>query len=270
MDSSLNTPEQNPGLIEAPGRYGAPRQSRYVAAVLSALVCGLLVLAIIAMTAIRDLGPGNATILTALRLVPPPVEKQKKIQPHKSAQAPKPAQQTAPAATMKIPPHINVNNQNKVDWPDGFIHTNHLDMANGDIAKIHSGVAPGNAQASGGGGHSMGDGPDDQGFYKAEWYRKPPQRALDLYMKPGQDMGRWAEVSCRMIENYKVEDCHELAEEPRGSGMARVLREASWQFQVRPPKRDGKVLLGERVRIHYDFIRHQAEEVPDVLPGAAP
>jgi protein TonB len=81
-------------------------------------------------------------------------------------------------------------------------------------------------------------------------------------MHPGQDPGRWAEISCRMIENYRVEDCHELAEEPRGSGMARVLREAAWQFQVRPPRSNGKVLLGERVRIHYDFTRDQAEELP--------
>jgi protein TonB len=247
----------------APGRYGAPTESRVVAAVLSAGVCALLLLVLIAMSAVQDLGKSSGVILTALKFAPPPVEKQKKIEPHKSARAPKPAQQTAPAATMKLPPHIEVNNPRKDPWPEGFIHTNHLDMANGDIAKIHSGVAPGNAQASGGGGHSAGDGPDDLGFYKAEWYRKPPRRALDSYMRPGQDPGRWAEISCRMIEDHRVEDCHELAESPRGSGMARVLREAAWQFLVRPPVSNGKVLIGERVRIHYDFTREKAEQTPE-------
>jgi len=269
MESPLFTPDQNPGFgNEVPGRYGAPRQSRYVAAVLSAGVCGLLALVLISMAAVQDLGRGNQSILTALTLVPPPVEKQKRPKVTKSAQAPKPAQQTAPAATMKQPPHIDVHNPDKVEWPEGFIHTDHMEMAMSDISKIHSGVAPGNAQASGGGGHSYGDGPDDQGFYKAEWYRKPPRTALDSYMKPGQDPGRWAEVACRMVENYHVEDCHELAESPRGSGMARVLREAAWQFLVRPPKRNGKVLIGEMVRIHYDFLRGEAEETPD-RSGAA-
>jgi hypothetical protein len=35
--------------------------------------------------------------------------------------------------------------------------------------------------------------------------------------------------------------------------MARVLREASWQFQVRPPRLNGKTLLGTRVHITYTF-----------------
>jgi len=264
MEPSLLTPDQNPGFgAEVPGRYGAPRRSRYVAALLSAAVCALLLLVVIVMTTIHDLGRTSSTILTALKLTITPELKPKQPQPHKSAQAPKPAQQTAPAASIKIPPHIDVHNPEKVEWPPGFIHTDHQSMANSDISKIHSGVAPGNAQASGGGGHSFGDGPDDQGYYRAEWYRKPPRTALDSYMRPGQDPGRWAEVACRMVENYHVEDCHELAEEPRGSGMARVLREASWQFLVRPPKRNGKVLIGEQVRIHYDFIRHEAEETPE-------
>jgi len=270
MEFAPITPDLDSGFgTAAPGRYGAPKESRYVAALLSAGVCGLLLLVLISMSAIPDLGKTTGSILTALQLAPPPVEKQKQPKPKKSAQAPKPAQQTAPAATMKLPPHIDVNNPRKDPWPDGFIHTNHLDMANGDIAKIHSGVAPGNAQASGGGGHSMGDGPDDQGFYKAEWYRKPPRRALDSYMRPGQDAGRWAEISCRMIENYHVEDCRELAESPRGSGMSRVLREAAWQFLVRPPRSNGKVLIGERVRVHYDFYREKAEEEPEKA-GEAP
>ncbi|KUR77139.1 hypothetical protein AQZ49_10065 [Novosphingobium sp. FSW06-99] len=255
MESPLFTPDQNPGFgNEVPGRYGAPRQSRYVAAVLSAGVCGLLALVLISMAAVQDLGRGNQSILTALTLVPPPVEKQKQPKPTKAAQAPKPAQQTAPAATMKQPPHIDVNNPNKVEWPPGFIHTDHLEMANSDIAKIHSGVAPGNAQASGGGGHSFGDGPDDRGYYRAHWYRKPPRSVYESYMRPEQrGITGWGEVVCRAIDQHHVEDCHELAESPRGSGFARVMREAAWQYLIWPPKKGTEYLIGAEVVFHTDF-----------------
>lgn len=260
MEIPLRTAAEDEILVEyRASRYGAPTRSRYVAALLSLGVCALLVLTLLSMAAITGQVRTAATVLTALKLMPPP-EKEKQPKPHKSAKAPNPAQHTPPAATMKPPPHVAINNPDKVEWPEGFIHTNHAEMAMSDISKIHSGVGPGHAEASGGGGHSAGDGPDDLGFYKAEWYRKPPRSALDSYMRPGQDTGRWAEITCRMIEDYHVEDCHELAEEPRGSGMARVLREAAWQFLVRPPRRNGKPLLGERVRIHYDFTHGKASE----------
>jgi len=38
---------------------------------------------------------------------------------------------------------------------------------------------------------------------------------------------------------------------------------------VRPPRSNGKVLIGERVRVHYDFYREKAEEEPEKA-GEAP
>lgn len=236
----------------APSRYQASTRSRYGAAVLSALVCVGLLLVLLAMAAIHDLGRGNSTILTALKLTQPPVEDKKVVQPHKAARAPDPAQNTAPAASMKIPPHVEVNNPNKVEWPEGFIHTNHLDMANGDIAKIHSGVAPGNAQASGGGGHSMGDGPDDRGYYKADWYRKPHMSELDPFWPAEKRKTGWGMIVCRTAPNHRVEDCRELEESEHGLGLARAMRQAAGNLLVRAPKHGNEDMIGVWVTIRFD------------------
>ena len=253
------------------GGYVASRRSRPVALALSLGVAALILFALLTMAVIEDRGKSGGSILTAISLSPPPGEKSPN--PRQARAAPKvatmPHQQTVNAAP-KLPPHIDVNNPDKVEWPEGFVHMSRAELAASDISRIRSAPssAQGDADASaGGGGRGGGQGPDADGFYRAEWYRKPPRNALDSYMRPGQNPGRWAEIGCRMIENFRVDDCHELAEEPRGSGMARVLREASWQFLVRPPRQGGKALIGEHVRIHYDFTTHEVAQSP---AGEAP
>jgi protein TonB len=251
------------------GRYDAPRRSRYVAAVLAGLVTGGLLLVLIAMAVEREPGTTARAILTAMNLSPPPGEKQ----PNPTRQQAAKAQVTHPVESQvapKLPPHIDVNNPNKVEWPEGFIHTSHAEMAAADISNIHSSAASGagNASAGGGGGHGGGAGEGGNSFYNVDWYRKPPHSVFDNYMRPGQSTGKLAEIDCRMIENYHVEDCHEVREIPRGTGMARVMREASWQFLVRPPRLNGKPLLGTRVRITYTFTADGEEEAPRT--GEAP
>jgi protein TonB len=263
MESSLTTPDQTPGPgPEGPSRYGAPRNSRYVAALLSLGMCALLLLALLSMAAIREVTRTAATVLTAMNLGPPPGEKQPNpTKAHAAAKAATTPQHTQATAAPKLLPHIEVNNPNKVDWPEGFIHTSHAEMAAGDISNIHSAASAGNANASaGGGGHGGGVGAGGTSFYNVEWYRKPPKTVFENYLRPGQSTGRRAEIECRMIENYHVEDCHEVSEEPRGTGMARVMREASWQFLVRPPRLNGKPLLGTRVHITYTFTESEGDE----------
>lgn len=248
-----------------PSRYQASTRSRYAAAVLSALVGIGLLFVLLSMAALTDQGRRmGAAVLTAMNLSPPPGAKSPKPQQAQKQQKPVTVpQQVAPSAP-KILPHVEVNNPNKVEWPEGFIHTSHAEMAAGDIGRIHSAPADPGAGSSdgGGGGHGGGAGQGGQSWYNVEWYRKPPHSVFDNYMRPGQQTGRLAEIDCRMIDNFHVEDCHEVREEPRGTGMARVMREAAWQFLVRPPRLNGKPLLGTRVRITYTFTDH-TEEVGD-------
>jgi protein TonB len=255
MDFSLRPPvdDDHAPAYDGRSRYGAPQKSRYVSALLALVVCGLLGLVLLSMAALTIQPDKRGAVLSAIKLIPPPPEQQKA---HAGAKS-KPKSTVVPheaQAALKQPPHVQINNPNKVEWPDGFIHMSHADLANSDISKYHSAAPGGNGDANGGGGgHGGDDGPGSSRLYNAAWYREPSNNALAGYMRPGQSPGRWAEIKCRTIENYHVEDCQELGEEPRGSGMARVLREAAWQFLVRPPRVDGKSLIGTWVRIHYDF-----------------
>ena len=128
-------------------------------------------------------------------------------------------------------------------------------FAASDIGKIPSRTQ--GASGTGGTGSAdsrgSGEGPGGARLYNAEWYREPTQAELAYYLPKGTPRSGWGEIICRTIADYRVEDCRELDEGPMGSGMARAVRQAAWQFRVRPPRADGKPLIGAWVRIHYSL-----------------
>ncbi|MDV3258572.1 MAG: hypothetical protein LOX97_12545 [Sphingomonas sp.] len=130
-----------------------------------------------------------------------------------------------------------------------------------DISKLGSN-APGfqRSARSGTGGRSPGDservgtGPDGQPLYAAEWYREPTNQELSAYLpKTMPDGGGWGLVACKTAPRYRVTDCVELGNSPPGSHLAGAVRQAAWQFLVRPPRVGGKPMIGEWVRIRIDY-----------------
>lgn len=126
-----------------------------------------------------------------------------------------------------------------------------------DLAQVHS-SAPETASAGEGEGkdessvYGPGDGPGGVRLYNAEWYREPTNAELSYYLPPGRHVG-WALIACQTVERFHVDNCRVLGDSPTGSGLARAVRQAAWQFLVRPPRIDGRPVIGAWVRIRIDF-----------------
>jgi hypothetical protein len=88
-------------------------------------------------------------------------------------------------------------------------------------------------------------------LFNAEWYREPTDAELAFYMPRG--VVGWGVIACQTVERFHVDNCREIGDSPPGSGMARAVREAAWQFLVRPPRVNGKPLIGAWVRIRIDL-----------------
>lgn len=101
----------------------------------------------------------------------------------------------------------------------------------------------------GGAGDSevIGKGPNGEALYKAEWLREPSDAEINGYW-PHAVTG-WGLVACKTIPNDRVNDCVELDQSPPGSHLASAVRQAAWQFRVRPPRKGGRALIGAWVRI---------------------
>jgi protein TonB len=159
-----------------------------------------------------------------------------------SKPVPKPPPITLPVKpTIAPPPKASTK-------PAPWIEMSKADMAAGDI----SGLA---AAGSGSEGNSqvVGHGPNGEALYAAEWAREPSNAELDGYLARKGVEG-FGLVACRTIPGNRVEDCIELGQTP-GSRLASAVRQAAWQFRVRPPRKGGHELVGSWVRIRIDYER---------------
>lgn len=98
----------------------------------------------------------------------------------------------------------------------------------------------------------VGTAPNGEPMYAAAWYREPSDGELRGYLSTATGPG-WGLIACRTAPGYRVEDCVGLDEYPNGSQITRAVLAAAWQFQVRPPRRGGQLMVGAWVRIRIDY-----------------
>ena len=179
-----------------------------------------------------------------------PAKKPVKIAAKSASAAAARAQPQPKVAAETPPPPVPVSPL----WGDKSL------LAGADIGRM-SAAGDGAAASSGAGSgkgsgpvSGPGEGPGGSRLYNAEWYRRPSHAEIAGYMPPnGVPPGGWGEIACKTIPGNQVENCRSLGESPPGSGIARGLRQAAWQFRVLPPRIDGRPVIGAWVRIHFDF-----------------
>ncbi len=239
-----------------PARYRgqATRSERVIALGLSAAMVLLFGLAMLWMGYFDDKIKSARERFTAITMSPASSSSSaKKATAEKQQKAKVPPVITDRVVPPIIPPKIAIPTAPPVAAP--MIKMSGADFAASDISKLgKSGSGSGNSKGTMG----PGEGPQGQRLFRAEWHREPSRAELAGYMTEQSVGGKWAEIACRTIENYRVDNCQMLGESPPGSGLARALRQAAWQFQVRPPRIDGKPQVGAWVKIHFDFVRGEA------------
>ena len=116
-----------------------------------------------------------------------------------------------------------------------------------------SGGAAGGSGSAGGGDGAVGKAPNGEPLYNAEWFREPTDAELAFYLPKNGPRSGWGMIACRTVANYRVEDCVEIGQSPQGSGLSGAVRQAAWQFRVRPPRIGEKRVIGAWVRIRIDY-----------------
>jgi periplasmic protein TonB len=167
------------------------------------------------------------------------------------AAAAKPRETTTPVQQPRKLPPIKSPIPAKVPLP--LLEMSSEEMAAADISKL-GGAGSGSAGDS----EEVGRGPHGEILYNAEWARRPTDAELAGYLPANAPEGSGL-IACKTIPGDRVDDCVELGNDPPGSHLARAVRLAAWQFHVRPPRKNGKAMIGEWVRIRIDYYHTSGE-----------
>lgn len=189
-----------------------------------------------------------------------PAEKPAQKAARKAVRAKRQSAAAAPKAPAPPAPATAAAREDAPPLP--IIQLSKAEFAAADISKMpsHHGDAPlGGEGGTEAGAHMAGDseaagvGPGGQQLYNAEWYRRPTDAELSYYLPKQVSRPGWAMIACKTASGYRVEDCIELGQSPPASGLSSAMRQAAWQFRVRPPRIGGRPVIGAWVRIRIDF-----------------
>ena len=181
--------------------------------------------------------------------------------------------QTKPRVVQEIPPPV-LPSANPLRLPPAskdFIKVTKQEYDAMDISKFPVGggtASKGEGKGSGTGKSGLaigpGEGPGGAPLYNAEWVREPSDAELAPYFgaAKARPAGAWAMIACKTLEHNRVENCQQMGESPAGTGLAKALRLAAWQFQVRAPRVGNKPQIGVWVRIRFDFTKPASDNVP--------
>lgn len=169
--------------------------------------------------------------------------------PDKQRQSRQDVQEAVPVANTPVPPVEQPVPARKPAFT--FMKLSSADMAAADIGGMRS---SGSGAPSGGGAvYGPGEGPGGAILYNADWFREPTDAQLGGYLPASAPREGWGMIACQTLDHYKVDNCQILGESPRGSGFGRAVLDAAWQFQVVPPRINGKPQLGTWVRIRIEY-----------------
>lgn len=172
-------------------------------------------------------------------------------------QKPVPRSETRPVKSppVVIPAKPTITVPPASPKPAPFIEMSSADMAASDLSNL-----PKNGSGSDGDSEVVGKGPHGEVLYAAEWARHPTHAELAGYLPRNAPEGSGV-IACKTIPGDRVDDCIEVANDPPGSHLASAVRQAAWQFRVRPPRVNGRPLIGSwvEIEIFYEHVGGGAE-----------
>jgi protein TonB len=190
----------------------------------------------------------GALVIDFVSEAPEPVPARQKTA---KAEQPRPVEEEAQPTLPRVPiPKVVL----PPSEPLLYIPMTREEMAAADVRNLPKATAGGGPTGSSDDSEQVGRGPRGEVLYAAQWAREPTNAELAGYLPPGAPIG-WGMIACRTVPGNRVDDCVELGNDPPGSRLASAIRQAAWQFRVRPPRKNGKPMIGEWVRIRIEYGR---------------
>jgi protein TonB len=230
--------------------YERPPLRRRASGFALALGLNLLLLFLLLGLGVRLHPPKKGSgALVVVDLVPQPENSKTKAEPSKPvAQPRKRPVPKPPPIVLPVKPTITV------EKPLPMIELTHEDYAAADVRALPKSAT---ASASADDSQAVGRGPNGEVLYAAEWAREPTNQELSFYLPRNAPDG-YGLIACKTYPRNRVDDCVALESHPASSHLAGAVLNAAWQFKVRPPRKNGKPMIGEWVRIRIDYINSSA------------